>query len=71
VSDRVTHEAPRGNALAQISTGLVQLHSRHYGKGPTKAKTYLFDELVVCVPDGISLWESAGGDSMPRLGSPA
>jgi len=29
----------QGEALAKISTGLVQLHSRHYGKGPTRAKT--------------------------------
>jgi uncharacterized protein YbcI len=142
VTDEATHDASRGNALAQISTGLVQLHSRHYGKGPTKAKTYVFDELVACVlrngfttvertlleagdgesvhqmrrsfqlamegefrhvveeatgrqvlaymssihtdpdltvelfvlepvPDGLSLVESADGDGVPRLGSPA
>jgi uncharacterized protein YbcI len=35
--------------LAQISTGLVQLHSRYYGKGPTKAKTQIVDDTVVCV----------------------
>ena len=35
--------------LAQISTGLVQLHSRNYGKGPTKAKTYMVDDTVVCI----------------------
>lgn len=39
----------RGEVLAQISTGLVQLHSRFYGKGPTKAKTHMFDDTVVCV----------------------
>ena len=39
----------RGETLAQISTGLVQLHSRFYGKGPTKAKTYLVDDAVVSV----------------------
>ena len=49
MTDEATHDALRGNALAQISTGLVQLHSSHYGKGPTKAKTYALDELVVCV----------------------
>jgi len=35
--------------LAQISTGLVQLHSRYYGKGPTKAKTHIVDDMVVCI----------------------
>jgi uncharacterized protein YbcI len=38
--------------LAQISTGLVQLHSRYYGKGPTKAKTHIVDDAVVCILRG-------------------
>ena len=38
--------------LAQISTELVQLHSRYYGKGPTKAKTHMVDDTVVCVLRG-------------------
>ena len=35
--------------LAQISTGLVQLHSRYYGKGPTKAKTHMVNDTVVAI----------------------
>jgi uncharacterized protein YbcI len=50
------HEAPReharGEILAQISTNLVQLHSRYYGKGPTKAKTHMVNGIVVCVLRG-------------------
>jgi uncharacterized protein YbcI len=38
--------------LAQISTGLVQLHSRYYGKGPTKAKTHMVDDAVVSILRG-------------------
>lgn len=38
--------------LAQISTGLVQLHSRYYGKGPTKAKTHIVNDTVVCLLRG-------------------
>jgi uncharacterized protein YbcI len=38
--------------LAQISTGLVQLHSRYYGKGPTKAKTHMVDDTVVAILRG-------------------
>ena len=38
--------------LAQISTGLVQLHSQYYGKGPTKAKTHIVDDTVVCILRG-------------------
>ncbi|HEY6638295.1 MAG TPA: DUF2294 domain-containing protein [Solirubrobacterales bacterium] len=38
--------------LAQISTGLVQLHSRYYGKGPTKAKTHLVNDTAICILRG-------------------
>ena len=38
--------------LADISTGLVQLHSRYYGKGPTKAKTHWFDDTIVSLLRG-------------------
>jgi uncharacterized protein YbcI len=68
-----SHNAARGDALAQISTGLVQLHSRHFGKGPTKAKTYAFDELVVCVlRDGFTtvertLLEAGDGESVQQM----
>jgi uncharacterized protein YbcI len=41
-----------GEVLASISTGLVRLHSRYYGKGPTKAKTYLVSDTVVCMLRG-------------------
>jgi uncharacterized protein YbcI len=42
----------RGEVLASISTGLVRLHSRYYGKGPTKAKTYLVNDTLICVLRG-------------------
>ncbi|HEX5822075.1 MAG TPA: Na-translocating system protein MpsC family protein [Solirubrobacterales bacterium] len=42
----------KGETLAQISTGLVQLHSRFYGKGPTKAKTHQVDDTVVSILRG-------------------
>ena len=38
-----------GEMLGRISTGLVQLHTRYYGKGPTGAKTHMIDDTVVCV----------------------
>ena len=38
--------------LAKISTGLVQLHSQFYGKGPTKAKTHMVNDTVVCILRG-------------------
>jgi len=38
--------------MASISTGLVQLHRRYYGKGPTKAKTHLVDDTVISILRG-------------------
>jgi uncharacterized protein YbcI len=38
-----------GRMLAEISTGLVQLHTRYYGKGPVAAKAYHVDDAVICV----------------------
>ena len=34
---------------AQISTGMVQLVREYTGRGPTKARTYIEDDLVTCV----------------------
>ena len=50
--DQVGGSSTRGEVLASISTGLVGLHSRYYGKGPTKAKTYLVDDTVICILRG-------------------
>ena len=50
--ESMRHGHPAGEILASISTGLVQLHSRFYGKGPTKAKTHLVDDAVICILRG-------------------
>jgi uncharacterized protein YbcI len=39
----------RGQLAAAISNAIVGIHSKHYGKGPTRAKTYIVDDTVVCV----------------------
>jgi len=39
----------QGRDLAAISNGLMHLHMQFYGRGPTKAKTHLVDDIVVCV----------------------
>lgn len=41
-----------GSALADISTALVGLHKRFYGKGPVRAKSYLIDSTVLCMLEG-------------------
>src|SRR3979409_1255023 len=38
------------SALQAVSNGLVHLMSDSYGRGPTKAKTYILDDgYVICV----------------------
>jgi uncharacterized protein YbcI len=42
----------RGHVLTAISDGLVALITDYYGKGPTQAKTYYQDDLVLCLLRG-------------------
>jgi uncharacterized protein YbcI len=41
-----------GDMLTGISDGLVALLKEFYGRGPTKAKSYYEDDLVVCLLRG-------------------
>jgi uncharacterized protein YbcI len=41
-----------GAILSAISDGMVALLKDYYGVGPTQAKTYYHDDLVVCVLRG-------------------
>jgi uncharacterized protein YbcI len=45
-------ERPRGDVLTAISDGLVGLLKDYYGHGPSRAKSYYEDDLVVCVLRG-------------------
>ena len=38
-----------GEMRATISREMVRLQAEYYGKGPTRAKTYITDDLVVVV----------------------
>jgi uncharacterized protein YbcI len=38
-----------GEVRATISKEIVRLQAEYYGKGPTKAKTYIVEDLVVVV----------------------
>jgi uncharacterized protein YbcI len=46
-----THQR-HGDVLTAISDGLVTLLKEFYGRGPTRAKSYYQDDLVVCVLRG-------------------
>ena len=45
-------ESTHGDVLTAISDGLVGLLKEFYGRGPTRAKSYYQDDLVVCVLRG-------------------
>jgi uncharacterized protein YbcI len=60
VSGHESHKSvePSGETLSNISTSIVQLYREHFGKGPTGAKTYILDDLVICVlRDGLTTVE--------------
>jgi uncharacterized protein YbcI len=41
---------PRGGqALTEVSNSLVSLHREHFGRGPGAARSFISDEIVVCV----------------------
>ena len=41
--------AERGTLLTAISNRIVGILREHYGRGPMRAKTYVLDDLIVCV----------------------
>jgi uncharacterized protein YbcI len=46
-------EAERGQSVnAEVSNAMVGLKKEFYGRGPTKAKTYINDNYVFCVLEG-------------------
>ena len=45
-------ETAAGDVRTAISDGLVALLKEYYGRGPEQAKTYVNDDLVVCLLRG-------------------
>ena len=41
--------AALGPMLAEVTNAIVSLHRQHYGKGPTRSKSFLLDDVLVCV----------------------
>jgi uncharacterized protein YbcI len=46
-------EIEQGEVLAKVSNAIVGIFSDFYGRGPTKAKSYAFDNYVVTVLEDI------------------
>jgi len=47
-----TTPSTHGDVLTAISDGMVALLKEFYGRGPTRAKSYYEDDLVVCLLRG-------------------
>jgi uncharacterized protein YbcI len=43
----------RGTLVSQLSREIVQLHARLYGRGPTKARSYMHTDYAVCILEEI------------------
>jgi uncharacterized protein YbcI len=51
-SSATSRPTTHGDVLTAISDGLVALLKEFYGRGPTRAKSYYEDDLVVCLLRG-------------------
>jgi uncharacterized protein YbcI len=51
-TDAGTGSGSSKNLLLEISNALVGIHKEYYGRGPTKARMYISDDLVVVVLQG-------------------
>ena len=49
----------QGEAAARVSNGIVQLFAEHYGRGPTRAKTYILDDrfVITVIEDSLTTVE--------------
>ena len=43
----------RSMIAAEVSREVVRLHARLFGRGPTKAKTYIYDDFALCVLEDV------------------
>lgn len=59
--------------LAGVTRELVRLYASHYGKGPTKARSYQNDDSISCLmqdtltPAEITLKERGKGDAVVQM----
>jgi uncharacterized protein YbcI len=52
-SEQYQTKPDRGTVSSQISREIVRLHAKMYGRGPTKAKTFLHDDFVLCLLEDV------------------
>lgn len=42
-------DTPSGHQLVELSNAMVALHRKHFGRGPGAAKSFVNDEMTVCL----------------------
>jgi uncharacterized protein YbcI len=52
IPEREGHDGAHGEVLAEVSRSVVRLHKDVYGKGPTRARSHMVGDLLVCVLAG-------------------
>jgi uncharacterized protein YbcI len=62
---RTEPTAPAGEELAEVTNAIVRLFSEYYGRGPTRAKSYLLDDryLVTVLRDTLTTVERTLADT--------
>jgi uncharacterized protein YbcI len=45
-------EKTEAGALTTVTRDLVRLHSEYYGKGPTKARSYMVNDTLISILEG-------------------
>jgi uncharacterized protein YbcI len=48
--------SPRGDhasTASEISREIVRLHARLFGRGPTRAKTFLYEDFALCILEDV------------------
>jgi uncharacterized protein YbcI len=43
----------RASTAAEISREIVRLHARLFGRGPTRAKTFVYDDFALCILEDV------------------
>jgi uncharacterized protein YbcI len=50
--DRGDHDGRHGDMLLAISNAVVGIYKECFGKGPTKARTYHYGDVITCILRG-------------------
>ena len=50
--NRIDFAASEGDVRTAVSEGIVALLKEYYGRGPDKAKTYVGEDMVICLLRG-------------------